>query len=54
MFLATGPHKLGVKITSPSKNATVPAGQLQSMEFLQILPLTFLENFDSGKVYRMC
>ena len=23
----TGPHKLGVKITSPSKNATVPAGQ---------------------------
>ena len=24
----TGPHKLGVKITSPSKNATVPAGQL--------------------------
>ena len=24
----TGAHKLGVKITSPSKNATVPAGQL--------------------------
>ena len=24
----TAPHKLGVKITSPSKNATVPAGQL--------------------------
>ena len=24
----TGPHKLGVKITSPPKNATVPAGQL--------------------------
>jgi hypothetical protein len=24
----TGPHKLGVKITSPAKNATVPAGQL--------------------------
>ena len=24
----TGPPKLGVKITSPSKNATVPAGQL--------------------------
>ena len=24
----TGLHKLGVKITSPSKNATVPAGQL--------------------------
>ena len=24
----TGPHKPGVKITSPSKNATVPAGQL--------------------------
>jgi hypothetical protein len=24
----TGPHKLGVKITSPLKNATVPAGQL--------------------------
>jgi hypothetical protein len=24
----TGPHRLGVKITSPSKNATVPAGQL--------------------------
>ena len=24
----TGPHKMGVKITSPSKNATVPAGQL--------------------------
>ena len=24
----TGPQKLGVKITSPSKNATVPAGQL--------------------------
>jgi hypothetical protein len=24
----TGPHELGVKITSPSKNATVPAGQL--------------------------
>ena len=23
-----GPHKLGVKITSPSKNATVPVGQL--------------------------
>ena len=23
----TGPHKLGVKITSPPKNATVPAGQ---------------------------
>ena len=23
-----GPHKLGVKITSPSKNATVPGGQL--------------------------
>ena len=24
----TAPHKLGVKITSPLKNATVPAGQL--------------------------
>ena len=24
----TAPHKLGVKITSPSKNATVPVGQL--------------------------
>ncbi len=24
----TGPHTLGVKITSPSKNATVPSGQL--------------------------
>ena len=24
----TAPHKLGVKITSPSKNATVPAGQV--------------------------
>ena len=24
----TGPYKLGVKITSPLKNATVPAGQL--------------------------
>ena len=24
----TAPHKRGVKITSPSKNATVPAGQL--------------------------
>jgi hypothetical protein len=24
----TGPHKLGVKITSPLKNATVPVGQL--------------------------
>ena len=24
----TGPHELGVKITSPSKNATVPVGQL--------------------------
>ncbi|MGA7006934.1 MAG: hypothetical protein WBY28_07655, partial [Nitrososphaeraceae archaeon] len=26
--IVTGSHKLGVKITSPSKNATVPAGQL--------------------------
>jgi hypothetical protein len=25
---ATGPHKMGVKIVSPSKNSTVPAGQL--------------------------
>ncbi len=24
----TGPHKMGVKIISPSKNTTVPAGQL--------------------------
>ena len=33
-------HKLGVKITSPSKNATVPAGQLTISGIFSDIPIT--------------